>query len=988
MLSFQDRNGDTVFLNLTNEDAFNDGSPLTADVRAALQRIHKMALNRQPKDSEIAAADLVFDEGVVLSPWNVLKKQRHLNAKICTHLNNLASFGVQLRDRLEDAGAFDFLHGVADKVNASSMMERLITLFAMCTTGLDDPNDAPIELIQRLVDQLRSENGLRWKTEIFGTNPLNLQCASQFVLGLSKIYPDAKLEDKARQHRTVVGGRATWVAFQAEMTDPRRRELLRHFQSFEAESTVDPSKAITAVRYVASWLDETAPGQDLLLLSASKSREVTFSQYLKKRTGSFTQHVLESVRTARNFCDHMLENLESDTGREDLFPLISEREVQTTKNEVGKTPRRRTTAAARPLPEKLHWLVRDILDEGENGWPGSAKVFKVNVSKDGNTEEIYCPVGPTLLRAAFDIPVRMASLRRLDSGEGDVTRLNADEMVWEDNDGALAGYWANAEGRPHRNFEGRGYARLIRDPLKDISGFYINTNKTGEPHEIPWEHERLHKALYDLRKWQERYNPISKPIPPEIYLDSEKRISKKTKKRMPDIFPLMRMLPTTTYPHFGRIISRHELESMWTEALREAQVRYAALNPDQPIQLIRREANGQWRPMYGLHGLRVRGITDLRRSGMPLEIISKFIAGHSTLMMTAYYLKFSPAEIEDFISKAAENTQAARKLIDDCRTMSIEEARLRTVSLSPAEWEEVVDAGSSIEFCNVDFGFCPWDCTRCHDGGPLLRSSGEDLAKATYGPVPGGRHNCIMCRHFVSGPPFLLQLTAYGTKLCEKREHLAKEESRINLEVGMLEAHLKQGTISKDAFKNRCEVLQQQLIAVKDDQVVTESSIFNVELLCNASVRLMDKDDTDGVTLVAGSRESVIEYTEVTPFQRNVWLTAASRIYPVLGEPRVEQNRDQYIDLVLHNSGFTPPRLLPSISQDQCKQAMDQYAKLLIGRVSPEETRSLAEGDLKLRDVGLEAEVRALMEAALAGSIALTTDSSILPAITSSVEVA
>ncbi|MCJ9753065.1 VPA1269 family protein [Neorhizobium sp. BETTINA12A] len=988
MLSFQDRNGNTVFLNLTDEDAFNDGAPLTAEVQTALQRIRKMASNRQLKDSEIAAADLIFDEGVVFSPWNVLKKQRHLNAKICTHLNNQASFGVQLRELLDDVGAFDFLQRVADKGNASSMMERLITLFAMCTTGLDDPQDAPVELIQRLVDHLRSEDGLRWKAGIFGANPLNLQCASQFVLGLSKIYPDAKLEEKARQHRRAVGRRDTWVAFQAEMTDPRRSEILRHFKSFEAENTVDPSKAITAVRYVASWLDETAPGQDLLLLSASRNRDVSFSQYMKKRVGSFTQHVVDAVKTARNFCDHMLENLESDSGREDLFPLISEREVQTTKNEVGKTTRRRTTAAARPLPERIHWLVRDLLDEGEDGWPGLAKVFKVNIVRNGQTEEIFCPVGPTLLRAAFDIPVRMGSLRRLDSGEGDVTRFNADAMAWEDNEGALAGYWADAAAKPRRDFEGRGYARLIRDPLKDISGFFINTNKTGEPHEIPWEHERLHKSLYQLRKWQEKFNPITKPISPEIYLDSEKRVSNKAKKNMPDIFPLMRMFPTPTKPHLGRIISHHELERMWTEVLREAEVRYAAINPDQAIQLIRREANGQWRPLYGLHGLRVRGITDLRRSGMPLEIISKFIAGHSTLMMTAYYLKFSPAEIEDFISKAAENTQAARKLIDDCRTMSIEEARLRTVSLSPAQWEEVVDAGSSVEFCNVDFGFCPWDCTRCHDGGPLLRSSGDDIAKAIHGPVPGGRHNCIMCRHFVSGPPFLLQLTAYGTKLCEKREHLAKEESRINLEVGMLETHFKQGTVSKDAFRNRCDVLQQQLIAVKDDQVVTESSIFNVELLCNASVRLMDEVVTDGVTLVAGSRESVIEYTEVTPFQRNVWLTAASRIYPVLGEPRVEQSRDLYIDLVLHNSGFTPPRLMPSISQDQCKQAMDQYAQLLVGRVSADDTRLLAEGELKLRDVGLEAEVRALMDAAIAGSIALTTETSSLPAITSAMEVA
>ncbi|TAY34688.1 hypothetical protein ELH93_19605 [Rhizobium leguminosarum] len=987
MIHFEDRNGASVFLNLTLEDGFNDGGPLSVEVRTALARIHRLPLNRTPKESDFAAADFIFDEGVVLSPSHVLKQRRHLNAKICSHFNNLSSFGLQLRERLEDVGAFEFFQHIAERSLASAMMERLISVFSMCTTGLDDPADAPVEMIHQIVDHLRTADGLRWKVDLFGKNPLNFQCASQFVLGLSKIFPDANFEAKARQHRTVVGGKTTWAAFQSQAKDPRRRELLKHFETFKAEFTVDPSKAIRAVTYVANWLDEVEPGKTLSKLSQSKTRATTFSQYMQKRIGAVTQHVVESVKTARAFCDHILENLETDLGRSDFHPLITEREVQTTKNQLLKAPRRRATAAARPLPEKIHWLVRDILDEGEHGWPGRAKIFQVGVLQDGKIRDIYCPVGPTLLRAAFDIPVRMASLRRLDSGEGDVTRFNADTRQWETNDGPLAGYWADVQGQPRDDFETRGYARLVRDPIKDVTGFFINTNKTSDPHVIPWQHDRLHKAFYDLRQWQSKYNPVTAPVGPEDYLDNPKRIAQKTKARMPFVFGLMRLFPTETNPRIGRIINRYELEAMWTEVLREAERRFRSLHPDQPVQLIRREGNGQYRPMYGLHGLRVRGLTDLYRSGMPFEIISKFIAGHATLMMTAYYLKFTPSEIESFINKAAERAQEARQFIDECRTMSLEEARLRTVSLSPTVIQEIIDSGSTFEFCNVDFGFCPWDCTRCDDGGPLLRSSGEDASKATYGPVPGGRNNCILCRHFVSGPPFLVQLTAYGTKLCERREHLAKEEGRIGAEVGELELRYKSGAISKSLFENRLDVLQQQLIAVKDDQIITESSIFNVEILCSSSVKLMEPNGaSDGVALVAGSRESVIEYLEVTPFERNVWLTAASRVYPVLSEPRVEDNRDRYIDLMLHNSGFTPPRLMTTVSPAQCRQAMDQYAELLIGRVSRDEIQALASGDLKLQDVGLEGEVRKLLELAISSPVRIEEGRSNNPAIARLVE--
>ncbi len=350
-------------------------------------------------------------------------------------------------------------------------------------------------------------------------------------------------------------------------------------------------------------------------------------------------------------------------------------------------------------------------------------------------------------------------------------------------------------------------------------------------------------------------------------------------------------------------------------------------------------------------------------NSMPLEVISKFVVGHATLMMTSYYLKLTPTEIQGMLERAAENSEKARDLIDSFKTNDVEEARRRAVSLDPAAISTAVMSQAKLEFCNVDYGFCPWDATRCDDGGPVLREDSQSPNKVVFGPVPGGRNNCIMCRHFVSGPPFLVQLHGLGTKLCERREHLAHEEARINLAVRDLESAYRAKSLSTAQFQNKLDVLQQQMIAVKDDQEITENSIFNTEVLCNSAVRLMEasSDSCDGVSLIASSRDSVIEYLEVSPFERNTWLVAASRVYPVLGEPRIEQNRDRFLELVLFNSALTPPRMMNSITEKQATRAMDLYAELILSHLSRAQINSLESGALSLRDVGLEAQMRELL---------------------------
>jgi hypothetical protein len=616
--------------------------------------------------------------------------------------------------------------------------------------------------------------------------------------------------------------------------------------------------------------------------------------------------------------------------------------------------------------------MKEILEEGAKGWPG--KNFRVNISIKGKIQDRYCPVIPSLFRAMLDIPLRMGQIRRLDSGEGDVSHFNGDRMEWEKNSGPLAGYWADQAGEPKEDSPTRGYAIEIEDDLKSITGIWVNTNKTGKPFSIPWHIPSLLKNLWDLRKWQAKFNPVTAPVGPEIYLDNPHRYPEATKAEMPHIFPLSRLFPNKYWPMQGRTVTSAEIDHAWCSLLLEIQLRWNKQHPGNPVTLvdIHPKTGQPYHPRYNIHGLRVRGLTNLRRGGMPLDLLSKFIAGHASLLMTIYYTEPHPSEIAGQIDRAVARSEAQREFINDLKRMEIDEALKRTVSVSKSAVRSAIHSASQFQFCNVAIGICPYDGSRCSDGGKLMRKDGDHgSSKSVYGPVEP--RNCVMCRHFISGPPWLNELTDYGTKLCERRQHLAKEENRINAAAAQYEQAQRDGTIESAEYENRWEDLGASIQQIKNEQEMVENAIFNVELLCNASVMLLDQDPAGeaGVMLVANNRASAVEYREVSEFEQAVRITAASRIYQILGDERVEQKRNEYLNLMLFNSGLASPQMITSVSPEHRRRAMDQYALFISSRASAEEIQGLVEGTLRLHDLGIEEQARKLIDVALSEPILL-----------------
>ncbi|WP_454852248.1 VPA1269 family protein [Rhizobium binxianense] len=970
---FTSNTGNDVFLNLSRTDRTSDDTTdISKSGSDALALIKSAPPSVPLSAAHFLAADKIYDEGICISPYTIFQHPVHRD--ICTHINNISDFGWSVREALDEAGAFEFIEKVQNRSSYDSCMERILSVFTMSATGLACITDAPKSFFHAVVDVFRTSDGADWNRELLGKSEVYVQCVSNLIRGLAKITGDDTLLEKARKHRRAsVGQLPGFHAFQYSKV-PLDQELLRHVKLFLKESKMRPADVQSAARHMSAWLAKEAPGRSLEEMVFDTNRPKTFADHtLEKNGGTFSRATFVIVDAARKLSISITEQFVGKACGRTMFDLVTKKEHSKLKGKLKKLPKP-DISRARPLSEKLVPIVREILEEGVNGWPGNSGRFHERVVRDGKEYSIFCPVIPTLLLVMLEIPLRMGQIRRLDTGEGDAYHFNADKMEWEKNEGPLAGYWRKKLKVGTSTTDTCGYAREIEDEVKPVVGMNITTNKTGKPYVVPWFLPRVHKLLWELRKWQEKHNPISVPITPKQYVDSLEKVPASTLEAMPDIFPIARLFRGKYHTYDGRVVTQTQMHRAWGYVLQETQKRWNARHPGNQVKLveIHPKSKQPGKYLYTIHGLRVRGLTNLHRGGMPLELLSKFVAGHATVRMTSYYLKLHAIEVSNIIERAAANMDAQRRFIDDLKAGGVDRAHEMAVSLSPAAVSDAYEDESQFSFCNVTLGVCPYDGSRCKDGGELLRKEGKGQAsKDHYGEVKN--RNCVMCRHFLTGPPFLMELVAYGNKLCERRQFLAREQDRILQEVSGYEVAHKNGDITRAYFENRYDSLQTEAIQVRDELEENENSIFNVEILCNASQRLLDEAEQGEkkVLLVASPRSSNIEYEEISEFNQSVWITAHGRIHRILGDERVERKRDRYLNLIAENSGLMPPTLLTRITDEQRRRAMDQYANFIDARVPADDVTRLINGNLRLQDLGLEKQVRELIDSALSSAVPL-----------------
>ena len=421
--------------------------------------------------------------------------------------------------------------------------------------------------------------------------------------------------------------------------------------------------------------------------------------------------------------------------------------------------------------------------------------------------------------------------------------------------------------------------------------------------------------------------------------------------------------PLNVWPGGNREPPSHDaLNAFFLAALEELERRWNSENPEDPIQIIvKRDAvQTPLTALFTIHGMRSATLTGLHRAGVPIGIISRMVAGHASILMTLGYMHYEPQHVSDVINEA-------RLKFDSCRQGEFQ-AFLRRASFQDAVRKTAGvgdgitvsrDGGVDLSLCSrLDIGICPNGGTKCAEGGPKVERRGTE--------VPGGPRNCIRCRFFVTGYPFLIPLWAHGNALLARADGFARQAKEQEDEVVRLKGEKAKLRAGNEPIPSD---LTDRIRAVNEAYLSTCSSRdsrfddFHVALDLIEKVRalgpLEDADPADPtlptrpraeVPEVKGRRASRYEVTDA--------VVHAGRFYPSLASPDIERERDGFTDRIAYHGGYVPPSL-SALGQAERRMSADGLARLFLSALDAAEVEHLIEGSKRLSDhPGLEERFR------------------------------
>jgi hypothetical protein len=660
---------------------------------------------------------------------------------------------------------------------------------------------------------------------------------------------------------------------------------------------------------------------------------------------------------------------------------------------IPPLPSRTADVRARPMPMRFHYMLKEILSENDFAWPKSILngingrpqhwISSTN-PETGEVTSVFCEVLPRMLLAHLELPLRNIQIRRLDSGEGDEREFVSSSGKWFAGRGPLAGYWKRNGAKNPR----RGVIREIATDTGTIAGFWINSNKTQDAsnlfdessgYEIPWQHDEVIENLQAMRRWQEKHNPVTEPLPhaelPEGLFKQEDP-SRAVRAVLPARFYLFRYPknsgrrgreappPYTTFRHF------------FFDALEELERRLRAQDPEAAITIItERDESGQPQgAIFTIHGMRASTLTTLHLAGVPIEVLSKVVAGHATILMTLRYTKFNPAHVNDILNNArAQALSSARiQFANFLKSASIENAMRMTARITDDGIQQM--KGSYDEptcWVRMDTGICPNGATQCHIGGPViaLRKEKDGRDRSTFGPVPGGSRNCVRCRFFVTGLPFLIPLWAHATSILAKVDSVSKRAASLKGESDHLkrQRQASEGGASQ-SLSDRIRIVDEAWIAETEQREQALADLHATMVLV-AKVRTIagsgDAGDEAKLPMLVGD-EGIPEVTarESTRFELVDAVVQASRWFPSMNSAELEVERDEFLNKVLYRNGYVPITLAPLTAQER-RKAADALAQMLLVELGAAETQHLIEGRKTLADFGLQDKLERAAAAAI-----------------------
>ena len=481
---------------------------------------------------------------------------------------------------------------------------------------------------------------------------------------------------------------------------------------------------------------------------------------------------------------------------------------------------------------RLDWVIIDKIHSGR--WPYEKPY-------DEKFIKVWQPTRALAMYTMLEIPLRSFQVRWLDSGAGD-------EYVWNLAEAKLApneGEWAE----PGRR---EGVFQPVSDRFDegdDSVGLYVTTNKSSqwnpEAHQgftIPWPNDTFYELLDIQRKWCSFISTVVHTEPVKLS-DDDFNVHDKVKDLLPSYHVLFRDASRLT--SLTRPISRSKIDSAWIALCGEVESRLKSNNIRLRLLAKQSKSGGaETRAIHDLHSLRVTGITNLYLKGVPVEIISRYIAGHASIAMTLHYESSDPIEIRRRLQRwvadakpqnSEEKIEALFHVLDSDRPISPQ-------ALREAFGDEALErlfitnefaGGTTAAYSAINEGSGSWAwygdgiCpgTRCAQGD----ESG--------GPVKGGPRSCGNCRYFLTGVAFIYGQAHKCNQLMYELRRLGAERERClrakrnEIELGARQRDLQSRIEELDAliepklsdWWGRYKLLKKSMLAAEKKEVAPAS---------------------------------------------------------------------------------------------------------------------------------------------------------------------
>lgn len=565
-----------------------------------------------------------------------------------------------------------------------------------------------------------------------------------------------------------------------------------------------------------------------------------------------------------------------------------------------------------------------------------------------NQAYLWCPTDWIHTYALTKVPLRGRQIAYNDSGEADEYLAELDsqnKIIWRKNSSPLSGLTKEQS--------------FIKRMPDGQMGMFTTTNKTnnnGQGYTIPWIPEDLAYWLVKLRKWQQKYNPISYP---SAWLDCQRTNLNELQRKAKGINCFL----FRRFNDFEPAAVSNALTPRLAAALfyiQPSNLTLATLEGN-PATL------GCYKSKYTPHSMRVSLITAyVLEMGMPIEIVMK-IVGHSSVIMSIYYCKVSNHDIRTRLEEGEKialksEVESIQRVIEQNKIENVKNQLIGNNTELLQALSNEVPAGN---YVFRDYGICPFAASRCEDGGEIIKSS------SFFSPTPQGYlgiQNCIRCRHFITGPAFiggllaitneiLLQsndqsetcskLQAIITQLNHDIDHLEKEEYVANLKQQKFEGTLKRAKLETELrnFESEYETAAKKLDMLLCDIQAAYSHLTKCHKLINSNALSENSDKLSLIT--TANAELVLEMEEVSHYQQLQEVCENAVIYKSCNADQAIYPRTQLIDKMALFNEIMPSLFM--LSKDQQLTAGNQIFKLLMSRLkSWDKIQKVMDGDIKL----------------------------------------